>query len=71
MYPSGNLVVFVNIEDYFSALKNDEKYICVSYDTDLFPLESWLGYVEKWCDFARQNPSCTLEIRTKCKNLDI
>lgn len=47
MYPSGNLVVFVNIQDYFEALKNTDKYICVSYDTDLFPLESLLGFVKK------------------------
>ena len=71
MYESGNLVVFVNLEDYFAQIKNDNKYICISYDTDLFPLESALGYVKKWLDFARENNEVTLEVRTKCKNLDV
>ena len=71
MYESGNLVVFVNLEDYFAQIKNDNKYICISYDTDLFPLESMLGYVKKWLDFARVNNEVTLEVRTKCKNLDV
>ncbi|MDO5328990.1 MAG: radical SAM protein [Coriobacteriia bacterium] len=70
MYPSGNLVVYVNLEDYFKNI-HDKKYICVSYDTDLFPLESTLGYIEKWCDFAKSYPDITLEIRTKCKNLSV
>lgn len=47
MYPSGHLVVFVNIEDYFRYLDDKEIYLCVSYDTDLFPLEDTLGYVKK------------------------
>lgn len=71
MYESGNLVVFVNLEDYFAKIKNDNKYICISYDTDLFPLESTLGYIKKWIDFACENNEVTLEVRTKCKNLDV
>lgn len=71
MYPSGNLVVFVNLDDYFKNIGNENKYICVSYDTDLFPLESSLGYVKRWLDFAKSNENVKLEIRTKCKNLDV
>ena len=71
MYESGYLVVFVNLDDYFAHIKNENKYICVSYDTDLFPLEKSLGYVKRWLDFARKNENLTIEIRTKCKNLDV
>lgn len=69
MYPSGNLVVFTNLKDYFDNI-DEGKYICISYDTDLFPLESTLGYIKKWCEFAK-NKNITLEVRTKCKNLDV
>lgn len=71
MYESGNLVVFVNLDDYFANISGEQKYICVSYDTDLFPLESSLGYIGRWLDFARKNAEVTLEVRTKCKNLDV
>lgn len=47
MYPSGHLVVFVNLNDYFNYLQDKNLYICASYDTDLFPLEPLLGYVKK------------------------
>ena len=44
MYPSGNLVVFVNLEDIFdevkTLLKKHPVYLCVSYDTDLGALAS-------------------------------
>lgn len=39
MYPSGNLVVFVNLEDIFAELEallaQKSIYLCVSYDADL------------------------------------
>lgn len=71
MYPCGHLVVFVNLEDYFKALEGKKIYVCASYDTDLFPLEKQLGYVERWCNFAKENPGLQIEIRTKFKNLDV
>ena len=47
MYPSGNLVVFVNLEDYFAELdvllQKQSMCVCVSYDADLLALESWVG----------------------------
>ncbi len=43
MYPSGNMVIFVNPEDTFrevtEILKDHPMYICVSYDTDLLTFE--------------------------------
>lgn len=71
MYPSGNLVIFVNLDDYFKQIGKDEKYICVSYDTDLFPLEQYTSYIKRWLDHVRENPQIKIEIRTKFKNLSI
>ena len=69
MYPSGNLVVFVNIEDYFSKIKEllslHPVYLCISYDTDLTALESLTHLTQKWIDFTLDNPGLTIEIRTK------
>lgn len=69
MYPSGNLVVFVNIEDYFykvkEMLKEHPMYICISYDTDLLALENLTHITQKWIDFACENPNLTIEVRTK------
>jgi len=74
MFPSANLVLFVNDDDFISAaqdkLKNHEaSYLCISYDTDLLALEDLFGYCEKYIEFARTNPKVTLEIRTKSANI--
>lgn len=75
MYPSGNLVVFVNLEDIFaeveSILQKHEIYLCVSYDTDLMALEDLTGFVEAWVDFCREHSGLRLEIRTKCGRTDL
>lgn len=78
MYPSGNLVVFVNLEDIFyeveRLLLKEELYLCISYDTDLTALEKLTGYVQEWLQFAQDvqskqfsenRKSLTIEIRTK------
>lgn len=69
MYPSGSMVVFVNIEDYFSCidrmLKEHPLYLCISYDTDLLAIEGLTGLVGTWCAYALQRPGLTIEIRTK------
>ncbi len=76
MYPSANLVVFVNLEDIFAAvermLETQTMYLCVSYDTDLPALEQVTGYVRAWSRFAAKHPQrLTIEIRTKCANKHI
>lgn len=72
MYPSGHVVVFVNIEDIFEQaekiLKKHSLYLCVSYDTDLMAMEYMTGYTKAWTDFAGEHPELTVEIRTKCAN---
>ena len=50
MYPSANIVIFVNIDEVFneleSLLKEHPVYICISYDTDLLALEGFTGFVK-------------------------
>lgn len=69
MYPSGNIVVFVNIEDFFveceKLLQQHPVYLCVSYDTDMLALEPILHYAEKWSNFVLNHENITIEIRTK------
>lgn len=75
MYPSGNIVIFINIEDIFAELtgilKEHDAYVCVSYDTDLMAIENLTGFVKQWCDFAAENPGLKIEIRTKCGRRDL
>ena len=75
MYPSGNVVLFVNLDDTFAQvdalLKQHPVYLCVSYDTDLMALESIAGFVKRWYDFAAARPSLTIEVRTKSGNFGL
>lgn len=75
MYPSANLVVFVNLEDIFAQVEQKLRqvsgtlYLCVSYDTDLLALEQIVGYADAWSRFAACHaPRLKIEIRTKCAN---
>lgn len=69
MYPSGNMVIFVNYEDYFSKiesiLKEHSMYICISYDTDLLAMENITGLTQKWINFSSMHTNLKIEIRTK------
>lgn len=75
MYPSANLVIFVNLEDYFAEaeqmLARHPLYLCVSYDSDLLALEELTGYVKEWCAFAEKHDDLKLEIRTKCAGIHL
>ncbi|TGL87529.1 DNA photolyase [Leptospira congkakensis] len=73
MFPSANLVLFVNWEDFFSATKefldkNKSLYLALSYDTDLLALESFFPATKAWLEFATNEPNLSLEIRTKSTN---
>lgn len=74
MYPSGNLVVFVNPEDIFAEverlLAQHPVYLCVSYDTDLLALEAMIGYTDLWTGFVAKHENLTIEIRTKSARMD-
>jgi spore photoproduct lyase len=69
MYPSANMVVFVNLEDIFleveALLKKHPVYLCISYDTDLLAMEHILGFAEKWFAFVARHPDLVIELRTK------
>ena len=75
MYPSGNIVIFVNLEDIFQEvegiLQKHPVYLCVSYDTDLMALEDVTGFVEEWLAFAARQENLKIEIRTKCGRTDL
>lgn len=72
LYPSANLVLFVNLEDTLEVVKEHLKekklYICISYDTDLLAIEQMTGFVADWIAFASENPDLTIELRTKSAN---
>ncbi len=70
MYPSSNLVMFLNMEDYFSDCRKwiAEKgslYLCISYDTDLLAMEGVYPYVEEFARFLNQENALRIEVRTK------
>ncbi|MBQ9766798.1 MAG: hypothetical protein IJW37_01665 [Lachnospiraceae bacterium] len=69
MYPSGNLVVFVNLEDYFAELDallaKHPVYLCCSYDSDLTALNGLFPHAEEFCRYAAEHPNLRLELRTK------
>lgn len=75
MYPSGNLVAFINLEDIFrdveKILTGRPLYLCISYDTDLMAVEPLLHQVEKWARFTEMHEDLTIEIRTKCARTDL
>ncbi len=69
MYPSGTMVVFVNLEDYFKELdkllEQHPVYLCCSYDSDLTALCGMLPHAEAFCRYALTHPNLRLELRTK------
>jgi spore photoproduct lyase len=72
MYPSGNIVVFVNHEDFVAAtkekLRSNPMYLCISYDTDLLAFENIVPFCSRWIKLASEEPDITIEIRTKSAN---
>ena len=74
MYPSGNLVVFVNEDDFFYSITNKLKklnnpsepmIVSISYNTDLMAMENIIPMVSRWIEFAREQENLKIEIRTK------
>ena len=69
MYPSSNMVVFVNLEDYRSdveeKLKEGPMYVCASYDTDLIAMSGLTGHADFWKEMALAEDDLLVELRTK------
>ncbi len=78
MYEFRDIVVYTNLEDYFKTVDEklkqipagDKLYLCVSFDTDLMPLEDKLHYIKRWCNYAKDKKIFNIEIRTKGHNLN-
>ena len=86
MYPSGNLVVFVNEDDLKNAIDmklNDPidplkpTVVSVSYNTDLLAMENIMPLTRSWIEYAGTKEDLIIEIRTKSalfpaiKDLDV
>ena len=69
MYPSSNMVVFVNLEGYGSdveeKLKEGPMYVCASYDTDLLAMNPLTGHADFWKEMALTHDNLLVELRTK------
>lgn len=69
MYNSANVVVFVNIEDYFKSIsnlcKNKYIYLCLSYDSDILAMEGITGFTGLFIEFIKEHKNILAEIRTK------
>ena len=72
VYPSSNVVIFVNEDDLFSEvsaiLESNEAYISISYDTDLLPFEPLTHHVRHWMEYVDKHDNLTIELRTKSSN---
>jgi len=72
MYPSANLVAFVNTEHYKSAIKdaasNEPIFLAASYDTDLIAFHNVIPYMDYFYDFFKANTDIVAEVRTKSGN---
>ncbi len=75
MYNTANIVLFLNIEDYFREtemlLQEGPLYLSLSFETDLIPLEGLSGHIHAWNQFLLKHDSLTAEIRTKSGASDI
>jgi len=76
MYPSSNLVAFVNIEDFKKAIASQlqrmpdgNTFLAASYDTDLMAFDSVFPYLGKLYPFLSAQKNLSVEIRTKSANL--
>lgn len=75
MYPSSNVVIFVNIDDTINEIEKMLKihpvYLCVSYDTDLMAIENITGFLHKWIEVGAKYENLKIEIRTKSANFKL
>ena len=74
MYPSGNIVVFVNEHDFMDAInqklnKLDDPLkpmvVSISYNTDIMAMENIIPMTSRWIEFVDTQENLTIEVRTK------
>tara|TARA_Y100000991_G_scaffold212129_1_gene195691 strand:- start:1789 stop:2487 length:699 start_codon:yes stop_codon:yes gene_type:complete len=77
MYPSGNIVLFVNQDDFQKAVKvklnqnnlsKEVVTVSISYNTDLLAMENLFPITKNWIEFASKTRNLIIEIRTKSSN---
>ena len=77
MYPSGNIVLFVNQDDFQKAVKvklnqnnlsKEGLTVSISYNTDLLAMEKLFPITRNWIEFASKTINLIIEIRTKSSN---
>ncbi len=75
MFNSGNVVIYVNIEDFFEETKklltDNPTYLCISYETDLLAFEDLVSYTSSWIEFAREHSNLIIEVRTKSNRYNL
>jgi spore photoproduct lyase len=78
IYPSANLVAFVNESEFFSEVKtkiNNRKVLdepmglSIAYHNDLLAFENRIPFCQNWIEFGRHTKNILIEIRTKCANI--
>lgn len=74
MYPSADIVLFVNIEDFFREIENtladnSTAYYCISYDTDLLALDGIFNLSGRFIEFCSGRPGLKIELRTKSSRI--
>ena len=74
MYPSGNIVIFVNEDDFMNTIDEKLKHfkktremmvVSISYNTDILAMENLLPIAKHWIEYASQKKNLIIEIRTK------
>jgi len=72
LYPSANLVAFVNIGDFQAAIADaaakESLYLAASHDTDLIALHGVIPYLDELRPFLAVQANLLMEIRTKSAN---
>ncbi len=72
MYPSANIVAFVNTEDFKNEIASkamqEPLFLAASYDTDLIGFHNIIPYMDYFYDFFKEEKNLIVEIRTKSGN---
>ena len=75
MYPTSNMVIFVNLEDTFNEINKiigrGRIYVSIPYESDMLAIEGITGMISDWAEWARGRKNVLLELRTKCANVDL
>lgn len=79
MYPSANLVAFVNESEFFAEVDKGIKarefidepmVLSIAYNNDLLAFENKIPFCKNWIEFSRNKRNLLVEIRSKCANVN-